>query len=77
MPYDQEKVDEMTLALLYLGMSPIGDGGRAWKAFDRQTLTRLAKKGLISNPGGGSATVDVTAEGRKLAEALFHKHFQN
>ena len=77
MPYNKEKVDEMTLALLYLGMSPIGDGGRAWKAFDRQTMLRLAEKGWVTDPSRVSPTVEVTAEGRKRSEALFHKHFQN
>ena len=77
MPYDQEKVDEMTLALLYLGMSPIGDGGRAWKAFDRQTMSRLAEKGWITDPSQVSPTVEVTAEGRRQSEALFHKYFQD
>lgn len=77
MPYNQEKVDEMTLALLYLGMSPIGNGGRAWKAFDRQTMLRLGQKGWIIDSGGKSPTVDLTPEGRKESEALFHKHFQD
>lgn len=45
--YDQEKVDEMTLALMYLTLH---DSCRAWKGFDWETLDRLYEKGWIDNP---------------------------
>ena len=46
MKYDQDKVDEMTLALLYLVSSrlPGGPGARAWKGFDGATM---ANNGLF------------------------------
>jgi hypothetical protein len=34
MDYDKEKVDEMTLALLFLVMHRDQDAHRAWKGFD-------------------------------------------
>ena len=76
MEYDKDKVDEMTLALMYLVMSKKHEGGQAWKCFDLQTMDRLKQKGWISDPKGKSPSVGVTAEGMKKAEELFRKHFQ-
>jgi hypothetical protein len=45
MEYDKDKVDEMTLALMYLVMSREREGGRAWKGIDWQTMDRLRQKG--------------------------------
>jgi len=75
--YDKDKVDEMTLALLYLVMSREREGGRAWKGFDWDTMRRLHRKGWISDPKGKAPSVGVTAEGMKKAEELFRKHFQD
>jgi hypothetical protein len=47
MKINQEKIDEMVLALMYLGMH---DNGRAWKSFDWESLNRLHEKNLIFNP---------------------------
>jgi len=77
MEYDKDKVDEMTLALLYLVMSREHECGRAWKGFDWQTMGRLHRKGWISDPKGKAPSVGVTAEGMKKAEELFRKHFQD
>jgi hypothetical protein len=76
MECDKDKVDEMTLALMYLVMTKQGEGGRAWKGLDWQTMDRLHQKGWISDPKAKSPTVEVTAEGMKKAEGLFRKHFQ-
>jgi hypothetical protein len=48
---NQEKIDEMVLALLYL-TSFEGPKGyfRAWKGHDWEVLNRLYDKGLIGNP---------------------------
>ena len=75
MDYDREKVDEMTLALLYLGMSKTGGSCRAWKGLDGPTLDRMHQKGWISNPMGKSPSVDVSPEAAKKAEELFRRHF--
>ena len=77
MEYDKDKVDEMTLALLYLSMSQEHGYGRAWKGFDWSTMDRLHRKGWISEPKGKALSVGVTAEGMKKAEELFRKHFQD
>lgn len=77
MEYDQDKVDEMTMALLYLAIWPDGGCDRAWKGFDWDTLDRLHKKGWISSPRGKAKSVIVTPEGVKKAAALFRKHFQD
>jgi hypothetical protein len=76
--YDKDKVDEMTLAIMFLVMSRVGQGGgRAWKGIDAQTLDRLFKKGWIGDPMAKSPSVEVTPEGIKKAEDLFKKYFQS
>ena len=75
MEFDKEKVDEMTLALLYLVMVDEKHVTSAWKGFDWETMSRLYEKGYISNPKGRAKSVGVTAEGRKKAEELFEKYF--
>ncbi len=77
MDYDKDKVDEMTLALMYLVMSRTPAGARAWKTFDVPTLDRLREKGWIANWDSRSATVDVTEVGTKKAEELFRQFFQS
>jgi len=71
MDYDKDKVDELTLALLYLGMTKDKSGGRAWKTFDLTTLKRLREKGWIEEPRIRDVTLKVTPEGMKRAEELF------
>jgi hypothetical protein len=77
MKYDPDKVDEMTLALLYLVSSKLGEtpGARAWKGFDRETLNRLHKKGWIEALNSKSPTLLVTEEGYRKSEQLFRKYF--
>jgi hypothetical protein len=79
MEYDKDKVDEYTLALLYLVIHERqkGYGARAWKGFDWDTMNRLHEKGMISNPVGKAKSVVMTEEGFKKAEDLFRKHFVN
>ena len=77
MDFDKDKVDDMTLALLYLVICERvkGFGGRAWKSFDWDTMDRLHEKGLIMDPKGKAKSVSMTEEGIQKAEALFIKHF--
>jgi hypothetical protein len=76
MEYDKDKVDEMTLALLYLVMHDESElGARAWKGFDWDTMNRLHDKGFIGNPVGKAKSVNVTPKGSKKAKELFAKHF--
>jgi len=76
MEYDKDKVDELTLTLLYLVMHDEDEhGARAWKGFDWDTMNRLSEKGFIGNPISKAKSVTVTPEGCKKARELFEKHF--
>ena len=75
MEYDEDKVDEMTLALLWLVMWDEKPGCRAWKSFDWPSMERLHEKGYISDPRGKAKSVGVTSEGRSRAEELFRQYF--
>jgi hypothetical protein len=77
MKYDEDKIDEYTLALLYLVSHERheGMGARAWKGFDWETLDRLYEKGYISNPVGIAKSVGMTEEGFLKAKELFEKYF--
>lgn len=77
MTYDEDKIDELTLALLYLGAHERhkGLGARAWKGFDWDTLNRLHEKGYISNPAGKAKSVGMTEDGFLKAKELFERHF--
>jgi len=46
MDYDKDKVDEMTLALLYMVATKDKTGARAWKGFEWATTDRLHEKGF-------------------------------
>ena len=75
MEYDQDKVEKMVLALLYLTTTHDKFGARAWKGFDRETLNRLHKKGWIEALNSKSPTLLVTEEGYRKSEQLFRKYF--
>ena len=77
MNYNTDKIDEYTLALLYLVVSDRheGFGARAWKGFEWDTMNRLHEKGYISNPIGKAKSVEMTEEGFLKAKELFERHF--
>lgn len=75
MEYDKDKVDEMTLALLYLVMHGKEGDERAWKGFDWETMNRLHEKGYISEPRSKAKSVMMTTEGAKRSAELFIKNF--
>jgi hypothetical protein len=76
MEYDKDKVDELTLALLYLVMHDESEeGARAWKGFDWDTMNRLYENGFIGNPISKAKSVVVTPLGYRKAKELFEKHF--
>jgi hypothetical protein len=72
MDYDENKVDEMVLALLFLTLH---DDRRAWKGHDWDAMDRLHAKGMILNPRGRAKSVVLTEEGEKRAKELFTQHF--
>ena len=72
MELDLKKIDDATLALLYLGLH---DGVRAWNGFDWESTNRLFEAGHISDPRGQAKSVEFTEEdlvrARRLLEELF------
>jgi hypothetical protein len=69
---DTDKIDEATLALLYLGLH---ERCRAWKSFDWDAMGRLHEKGLIFDPVNKAKSVMLTDEGLRESERLFRKLF--
>jgi hypothetical protein len=72
MDYDHDKVDEVVLALMVLGLH---DGGRAWKGFDWDARNRLHEKGFISDPVSKAKSVILTERGESEAWRLFKEYF--
>jgi hypothetical protein len=77
MTMNTDKIDDYTLALLYLVTweRQEGLGARAWKGFEWETMNRLHEKGHISDPKGKAKSVVMTEDGFKKSEELFHKFF--
>lgn len=75
MGYDKEKVDQATLALMWLVTESDKYGSRAWKGFDWDTLNRLHEKGLISDPKRKAKSVALSEEALELSETLFKRLF--
>ncbi len=76
MEYDQDKVDEMVLALLSLTMfDEDQNGARTWKGHDWVAMDRLHAKGYISDPKSKAKSVVVTATGVQRSRELIEKHF--
>ncbi len=71
MEYDKEKVDQATLALMWLVTESDKYGNRAWKGFDWDTLNRLHEKGLISDPKRKTKSVALSEGALELSETLF------
>jgi hypothetical protein len=75
MEYNKDKIDEATLALMWLVTQTDKNGSRAWKSFDWDTLDRLHEKGLISDPKSKAKSVAFSVEAEELSEALFKRMF--
>jgi hypothetical protein len=75
MEYDRDKVDEVTLALLWLTSFKEAGSIRAWKGHDWETMDRLHSKEFISDPRGKQKSVVLTEEGEKQSKRLFDKYF--
>lgn len=69
---DLDRIDEATLALLYLGLH---DGTRAWKSFDWDATDRLHAKGLIADPRNKAKSLVFTGEGLSAAQVAFERLF--
>ena len=72
MDYDQDKIDELVLALL--GALEF-DNWRAWKRLDFAAMDRLFDKGFISQPRGRAESVHLTEEGLRRGKLLASRYF--
>ena len=70
MEYDKDKVDEMTLALLYLVMHGNKDEERVWKGFDWETMNRLHEKKYIADPRSKAKSVALIGDAARRSEEL-------
>ena len=73
MNYNEDKVDEMVLALLHPTYSRAHGIVRAWKGHDWDALDRLHQKGLISDPKSKSKSVVLSDDGARKAQELFER----
>ncbi len=75
MGYDEQKVDQAVLALLFLTMFEEHGIVRAWKSHDWDSLSRLHEKGLIGDPKNKNKSVALTPAGIEQARECFEKLF--
>ena len=75
MEIDEEKVDDMVLALLYLTTFEDKPKFRAWKGHNWDALDRLHQKDFISDPATKAKSVILTESGAKRSQELFEKYF--
>jgi hypothetical protein len=75
MEIDERKVDEISLALLYLTTFKDKFGFRTWKGHSWDVLDRLHESGYIEDPRSKAKSVLLTDEGVKRSKDLFEKHF--
>lgn len=73
MEVDQEKVDDMVLALLYLTTFEDKLRLRAWKGHNWDALDRLYRKEYISDPATKAKSVFLIEAGAKRSRELFEK----
>jgi hypothetical protein len=72
MKIETDRIDEATLALLWLVLH---DYTYAQKTFDRETLDRLRNKGVLSDINGEADCVAFSEEGRTRAAELYRATF--
>ena len=75
MDIDGDKIDEISLALLYLTTFKDKSSFRAWKGHSWDVLNRLHEDGYIGDPHSKAKSVLLTEEGVKRSKALFEKYF--
>jgi hypothetical protein len=72
MKLNEEKVDDVVLAVLWLTLH---DECRAWKTIDWDVMDRLHQKGFISDPAMRAKSVVLTEEGLAKAERMAQQTF--
>ena len=76
MDVNEEKVDDMVLALLLLTTFRDKPRLRAWKGHSWDALDRLYQKGYISDPATKAKSVFLTETGAKRSRDLFEKYLR-
>jgi hypothetical protein len=72
---NEDKVDDMVLALLSLTTFEDKPRLRAWKGQSWEVLNRLHRKGYISDPATKAKSVILTEDGAKRSQDLFEEYF--
>jgi Domain of unknown function (DUF6429) len=75
MRYDESKIDEAVLAVLYLTAWEEHGTTRAWKGVDWEATARLHERGLIGDPRNKDKSILFTDEGAALARAAAERLF--
>ena len=75
MHFDESKIDEAVLGLLYLTSFEEYGAARAWKGHDWDALNRLHAQRLIEDPRNRNKSVVFTSEGFARAKATCEKLF--
>jgi hypothetical protein len=75
MRYDEAKIDEVVLAVLYLTAWEEHGQTRAWKGIDWDVSNRLHGRGLIDDPKNKNKSIIFTEEGLALARASAERLF--
>jgi hypothetical protein len=73
--YDESKIDDVVLAVLYLTAFEEQGLTRAWKGVDWAATDRLHTKGLIDDPKGRAKSIIFTSAGLARAKAVAEKLF--
>ena len=74
--YDEAKIDDAVLAILYLNRSADSFGlVSAWKSLPWDATDRLYEAGLISNPAKKAKSVVLSDEGLARAEDAARRMF--
>ena len=77
MHYEEEKIDEAVLAVLYLTAWEEHGLTRAWKGIDWNASNRLQERGLIDDPRTKNKSVAFTDEGLALARTSAERLFSS
>lgn len=72
MEFDERKIEDAVLALLYLTLHK---DHRAWKSLDWKAMNGLCERGMILNPVSKAKSVVFTEEGETEAAKLAAKMF--
>jgi hypothetical protein len=76
MAVNEDRIDEVILALLHLTSFSEQGQTRAWKSHDWDALDRLHQKGMIGDPKSKAKSIVLTESGAKRAEELFAQYFE-